>query len=175
MKYYLIRHGEPDYSYGDKHGFIGLGNDLAPLKKESEKEVYETAENPKLKKSKIIISSPYTRALQTASILSRILNLEILIDSDLREWNPDLSYSYSDYKYAINSAEEYKANKGVRTKECKYNWEDKETLENRMKNVLKKYIKYDEAIIVGHQMAFQSIIGDREIKCAEIVELVFKK
>lgn len=30
--FYLIRHGEPDYTYGDTHGFIGQGHDFAPLK-----------------------------------------------------------------------------------------------------------------------------------------------
>ena len=33
-KFYLIRHGEPDYTYGDTHGFIGHGHDLAPLKQD---------------------------------------------------------------------------------------------------------------------------------------------
>ena len=25
--FYLIRHGKPDYTYGDTHGFIGQGHD----------------------------------------------------------------------------------------------------------------------------------------------------
>lgn len=40
-KFYLIRHGKPDYSYGDSHGFIGHGHDLAPLEKEKIKDVIE--------------------------------------------------------------------------------------------------------------------------------------
>ena len=32
--FYLIRHGKPDYTYGDTHGFIGQGHDFAPLKKD---------------------------------------------------------------------------------------------------------------------------------------------
>lgn len=41
-KFYLIRHGEPDYTYGDTHGFIGHGHDLAPLKQDKIKYVIET-------------------------------------------------------------------------------------------------------------------------------------
>ena len=33
--FYLIRHGKPDYTYGDTHGFIGQGHDFAPLKEEN--------------------------------------------------------------------------------------------------------------------------------------------
>ena len=48
--FYLIRHGEPDYSYGDAHGFIGQGHDFAPLKQDRIKDVIETS-NLKMHKS----------------------------------------------------------------------------------------------------------------------------
>lgn len=38
-KFYLIRHGEPDYPYGDTHGFIGHGHDLAPLKQDKKRTI----------------------------------------------------------------------------------------------------------------------------------------
>lgn len=44
-KFYLIRHGKPDYTYGDTHGFIGQGHDLAPLKTERIEEVIEMAKD----------------------------------------------------------------------------------------------------------------------------------
>lgn len=37
----------------------------------------------------MILSSPYTRALQTAAILSRELNIDLQVEFDLREWQPD--------------------------------------------------------------------------------------
>ena len=70
-KFYLIRHGEPDYTYGDNHGYIGQGHDFAPLNIEKIEEVVETSKDKRLKEAQIIISSPYTRALQTASIISK--------------------------------------------------------------------------------------------------------
>ena len=93
-KFYLIRHGEPDYTYGDTHGFIGQGHDLAPLKMEKIKDVIETSKTEKLKEAQIIISSPYTRALQTASIISKETGIGIVVESDIREWQPDLTYQY---------------------------------------------------------------------------------
>lgn len=47
--FYLIRHGKPDYTYGDTHGFIGQGHDFAPLKQDRIKEVIETSKDVRLK------------------------------------------------------------------------------------------------------------------------------
>ena len=93
-KFYLIRHGEPDYTDGDTHGFIGHGHDLAPLQQDKLKYVIETSKDPRLKNAQIIVSSPYTRALQTASIISKETGIDIVIEPDIREWQPDLTYQY---------------------------------------------------------------------------------
>ena len=63
--FYLIRHGKPDYTYGDTHGFIGQGHDFAPLKQDRLKEVIETSKDVRLKNAQIIVASPYTRASYT--------------------------------------------------------------------------------------------------------------
>ena len=93
-KFYLIRHGEPDCTYGDNHGYIGQGHDLAPLNNEKIEEVVETSKDKRLKTAQIIISSPYTRALQTASIISKETGIDIVVEPDIREWQPDLTYQY---------------------------------------------------------------------------------
>lgn len=71
--FYLIRHGEPTYKPIDERRFIGHGRDLAPLTENGIKGVKETALDNRLKNCEIIVSSPYTRALQTAAILSKEL------------------------------------------------------------------------------------------------------
>ena len=92
--FYLIRHGKPDYTYGDTHGFIGQGHDFVPLKQDRIREVIETSKDARLKNAQIIVASPYTRALQTASIISKETGLEIVVEPDIREWQPDLTYQY---------------------------------------------------------------------------------
>ena len=37
-KFYLVRHGQPDYSYVDERGFKGQGRDFAPLTKLGEEQ-----------------------------------------------------------------------------------------------------------------------------------------
>lgn len=94
MKVIFIRHGEPNYLPCDERGFIGQGRDLAPLTDEGIQQAENVAKNSILSGSEIIVSSPYTRALQTAAIISRNTGLEIKVKVDLHEWRPDKSYMY---------------------------------------------------------------------------------
>ena len=73
MKIVFIRHGEPDFSEVDSRGFIGQGRDFAPLTKNGINQAEKVSKNPLLNNAQIIISSPYTRALQTAAIISKNL------------------------------------------------------------------------------------------------------
>ena len=170
MKIYMIRHGVPDYSYVDEHNFIGHGNDLAPLDVNNIKEVVNTAKDKRLKNAKIIISSPYTRALQTAAIISKELNLDIIVEPDLREWEPDLTFQYKGIN-ARDLFKDYYSCRGIKPSNRKVNWESKEELKMRIEKVINKYKNnYKCVIFVFHQTAMQSIIGDVKIAPAEIVE-----
>lgn len=170
MKIYMIRHGIPDYSYIDEHDFIGHGNDLAPLDLNYIKEVQDMAKDKRLKNAKLIVSSPYTRALQTAAIISKENNLDIIVEPDLREWEPDLTYQYKGTN-AHNIYRDYYSCDGVKPSDRIVNWESKEELKQRIENVINKYKERNNCIIfVFHQTAMQSIIGNRKIRPAEIVE-----
>lgn len=79
-KFYLIRHGYPDYSYAEEHNFIGHGFDLSPLSEQHIADVIETSKDTRLKQAQIIISSPYTRALQTAAIISKEIGKNIIVN-----------------------------------------------------------------------------------------------
>lgn len=172
--FYLIRHGKADYSYGDKHGFIGQGHDFAPLKQDRIKEVIETSKDLRLKKAEIIISSPYTRALQTASIISKETGLEIIVEPDIREWQPDLTYQYKDSIEMKEYYRDYIENKGKYPNNEIRKWETKEHLKNRVMSVINKYKdKYDTVIVVAHKMAFQAICDCGDMKTAEIFETFF--
>ena len=172
--FYLIRHGKPDYSYGDTHGFIGQGHDLAPLKDDRIDEVIKTSKDKRLKNAQIIVSSPYTRALQTASIISKETGLDIVVEPDIREWQPDLTYQYKNGEEMQEYYNDYIKNHGVYPINEKRNWETKEQLRNRVMSVINKYKEnYDTVIIVAHKMAFQSICDCGNMKPAEIFEYGF--
>lgn len=172
--FYLIRHGKPDYTYGDTHGFIGQGHDFAPLKQDSINEVLATSKDERLKNAKIIVSSPYTRALQTASIISKETGIDIVVEPDIREWQPDLTYQYKNSEEIMNYYKDYVKNNGVYPNNEKRKWETKEQLKNRALSVIHKYKeKYDTIIIVAHKMTFQAICDCGDMKPAEIFETNF--
>lgn len=93
MKIIFIRHGEPDKTLVDKRGFIGQGRDMAPLSGLGVEQAEEVARNSLLDGSQIIVSSPYTRALQTAAIISKNTGLDINVEVDIHEFIPDKTFA----------------------------------------------------------------------------------
>lgn len=94
MEVIMIRHGEPDYTPCNDRLFIGHGKDLCPLTDKGIEQAKEVALNPLLAGAQIILSSPYTRALQTAAYIATAVRLDIKVEVDLREWQPDLTFLY---------------------------------------------------------------------------------
>ena len=83
--FYLVRHGKTDYSERNKKIYQGFGVNLSPLSVEGVKEIENTSKDKRLLEASIILSSPYTRAVQTAAILSKELQIDIVIETDLHD------------------------------------------------------------------------------------------
>ena len=66
--FYLVRHGKTDYSEKNTGIYQGYGVNLAPLSAKGIKDAEKAADFLKKQKIDLILSSPYTRALQTAAI-----------------------------------------------------------------------------------------------------------
>lgn len=155
-EFFLIRHAEPDYTIIDQRHYRGFGNDLAPITQKGILETENTSKNILLKNADIIITSPYTRTLQTASILSKKLNIDLKVEIDLMEWIPDKTYMYDNYSMVVNWRKHYDENNG----KCTYeddNFEEKDEIILRVKNVLKKYINYSKVIVVTHGMVITAL------------------
>ena len=73
-KFYLVRHGDPDPTMAGKMIFKGRGRNFAALSEEGQKQIKNAATDPRLKDCEIILASPYTRALQSAAIISKEYN-----------------------------------------------------------------------------------------------------
>ncbi|MEK3713337.1 histidine phosphatase family protein [Paenibacillus sp. FSL R7-0333] len=159
-QFYLIRHGEPDWEINELYQLKGHGRDLVPLTDTGARQVYEAAKDERLQAAEIIVSSPYTRALQTAAILSKELGLDIRIEFDLREWQPDLTFQYDSLKRLTELGNDYDANGGVYPPGETRPWESKEMLKNRVEKVIDQYLGFQKVIITGHGMAFRTLIGE---------------
>lgn len=156
MKVIVIRHGERDYEPCYARGFIGQGLELAPLTKNGVKQAEEAARNELITGSEIIVSSPYTRCMQTAAIISRIRNIPLTVEVDLHEWIPDLSFQNKKGE-GKKLGEDFSKNKGKYPKGETRKWESIEMMEKRLFGVLSKYTNYRKILIVTHGMLMHQI------------------
>lgn len=167
---YLVRHGVADYCDMLEKGFFGFGRSFAPLSESGIEQAERVAKDERLKTAKLIVSSPYTRALQTAAIISRETGLKIRVEVDLHEWEPDKTnrYTTSEETYALTK--EFNENKGVYPEGQQLRWETLDEVRRRVRKVADKYAIYDKVIFVGHGMAFRTLTYIEQMKPTEIVE-----
>lgn len=164
MEILFIRHGEPDYQPCDERGFIGHGRALAPLSPEGVLQAEEVSKNPVLTGCEVILSSPYTRALQTAAIISKNTGLSIIVETDLHEWMPDKTFQYKSSAEADELFKDYQNNKGIYPKGQIKKWESVEELIARAVPVLNKYSAYEKIIAVCHGEIIRRFTGESGIE-----------
>lgn len=143
---YFIRHAQSDRSFHDER--------TRPLTPEGMADTEKIIPVLKDKGITRIISSPYTRTIQTVEKLSKALELEIVTDDDLRErnagkWHGDRFFDFVERQWA----------------DFNYSIEDGESLrqvQERNIRALKKYLdKYNgqTLAIATHGTALSTIIN----------------
>lgn len=168
--FFLIRHGEPDWIINEQYKLRGHGRDLVPLTRNGIQQVYETAKDQRLQQAELIVSSPYTRALQTAAILSKALQLEIEVEFDLREWQPDLSFQYDSLEQLNELGADFDRHNGIYPAGESRLWESRSALKSRIDGVLNKYLNYKYVIVAGHGMAMRTQYDLDDIPHAYVIE-----
>lgn len=123
----------------EEAGFWGFGRAFAPLSDKGMEQAELAAEDERLKKAEIIISSPYTRALQTAGIIARKTGLRVNVEVDLHEWIPDKTNRNKTSEEASLLKEEFVKYKGIYPKDIPMRWETVEEMRVRMRRVADKY------------------------------------
>jgi len=144
-----MRHSEPTYEAASKLGLIGYGRDLAPLTPEGVELADEAAKNPLLENADLIVSSPLTRALQTAGIIARRTGLLINVEIGLEERRMDLSQKLP-FAEAQLLWDEYTKAQGAWPQNEERNWENIDMQHKRLKEALDKYLHYSKIIVVAH-------------------------
>ena len=173
QKVVFIRHGEQDYSFVMNKKYVGHGLDLAQLTENGIKMVEDISYDRRLDNAEIIVSSPYTRTMQTAAIISKNRQLDIKVELDLHEWIPDLSFKYSteeDNYYAEKLCNQYK---GVCPDDCEIKFEDFENVFNRAKTALLRYSNYKKIIVVTHSVVIRRFVPYPNIPKCGIIEFDF--
>ena len=173
MRVVLIRHGEPDYADVTRKGFIGHGRDLAHLTDDGKAQADKAAKDPRMDDIELIVASPYTRALQTAAIISRHRNIPIEIELDLHERLPDLTYTYPTDELVKQSGILMLANKGVRPADAEIQYEELSAVFDRAKACLLKYLGHKKIAVVTHGGVIRQFAFAKEIPFCNISEIEF--
>lgn len=174
-KFVLVRHGEPTYDELVQLGFRGYGLGLAPLTENGIKEIEELSENSIFDNSDILLSSPYTRAMQTASIIARKLNMSINVEVKLHEWIPDLTNNYNTNEEFINNLHIAKAEWNKYLNDPSFTFNEKiESLKHvceRALSVLEKYYDYDKVIVIAHGLLIRTLFNEKvKLHTGEFIE-----
>lgn len=175
MQIILIRHGEPDYAPCDARKFCGHGRELAPLTAAGVTQAEQAAQSPLLEGSEIIVASPYTRALQTAAILSRVTGIPLTVEMDLREWEPDRTYQYRTREERHAIWEDFVQRKGIYPPGEVKDWESVSHMVTRIRPVIDSYYQkgYHKIIVAAHGGIIRRFVGKADISYCGIYPIEY--
>lgn len=168
--FYFVRHGSTDYSEINTKIYQGFGVNLLPLTKEGIAQIQNTSKDPRLRGANVILSSPYTRAVQTAAILSAELGVETRVETDLHEWLANKTYVFEPDEVAEERYGEFLARSGSYPPGEDRLWESCAVICSRVLPVLERYRKYDKVIVTCHSILIEAITGHPCPKNGEIIE-----
>lgn len=177
MKIIFVRHGEPDKLQVDERGFIGQGRDMAPLTELGIQQAEEVCANPLLKGCQIIVSSPYTRALQTAAIISKNVGLDIRVEVDIHEFIPDKTFQVKGEEEDNQLHKDFMMCMGEYPEGESRKWETITEIINRSKPVFDKYVElgYEKILVVAHGGVIRRYTGVGIIGHCEVCEVEYSK
>lgn len=169
--FYFIRHGEPDGSRIGTGIYQGMGVHMMTLTEKGKQQIHETAKDERLKKATLILASPYGRALHTAAILSRDLDLEINVEPDLYEWIADMkNYTFLPYEEAKARYQELHDHNGCHPEGKKVEWEEASHMRKRVMAVLERYKDYECVIVSCHGTLMQYVLNMEHPEHGQIAE-----
>jgi broad specificity phosphatase PhoE len=156
--FYLIRHGEPNWAFKDERRLQGALRDFVPLTDVGIQQAEQVISNNKhLAECDLILSSPYTRSLETAAIINRNIGLPIKVEFDLHEWTPD-NWQATGIEEITELWKDYMKHDGIYPPGENKLWESKESVFNRIRNVLQRYLDKSKIIVVCHGMVIATLL-----------------
>lgn len=166
----LVRHGEADYGATARRAPIYDGGryDFAPVSSAGVRQVEQLVEVLRPRQPTLIVSSPYTRTLQTAAILAAGLSCRMTVDVDLHDWLPvrDGASPVSPEVVAAKIAE-YEAWRRTGDLPISRTWETDEEMRVRVLGVIDRY-RGEALIVVTHEAVIRSITDSDTVAPASV-------
>jgi broad specificity phosphatase PhoE len=157
----LIRHGRWDVVEGRR--FRGHGVDLTPLSPAGTADAEAAGRALAASPPDLILSSPMTRALQTAMIISWHVDRPVVVEMDLHEWMPDDSQQWNDGTVPASAAADLEACGGEWPRDETRGWEPLSAVRARVGAVLARYDDGRRLLVVCHSVVIQAVTGVRDI------------
>lgn len=168
MKLFFVRHGETDWESVEARGARGWAKDFAPLTPLGRLQIDTIARDYRLQEAEAILCSTFTRALESAALLSRAMNKPLYVEHDLHEWLPHKDPMADPDPNVIERASRdfggrVPAGEGAP-------WESLDEVRARVLGVLRRYRHFGSLVVVTHGVVIGSIAGvQRLVDHAEIV------
>lgn len=166
----LVRHGEPDWHVVNQLGLPGAAADWAPLTNQGEAQIAALAEHPMIAPTQLILASPMTRALQSAAIIATRLALPLAVEVGLREWLPDVGYSWHGPSVPDQSYKEMVRLGGEWPPGETRPWEPRSSVRRRALAALQKYRHLDHVAVLCHGGIIYSLIDIPQPPLAAVFE-----
>lgn len=173
--FYFVRHGQMDTSMAGNKFYKGFGYNMMTLSEKGINQIKETAKDARLAKAQLIIASPFGRTLHSAAILSKELNLDMRIETDLHEWLADsITYEFLPEEEASSAYRRLNENAGHHPDGENCKWESAEQMKKRVMDVLKKYTEYDTVIVVCHGTLMQYVLDIGHPENGQIQKFIYE-
>lgn len=170
--FYFIRHGQMDTSMAGKKFYKGFSYNMLTLSEKGIRQIHETAKDRRLQNAELIITSPYGRAMHSAAVLSKELNIEMKVETDLHEWLADsVSYEFLPDNMAEDSYKRLTENHGHHPKGTPCLWESADQMKKRVMDVLDQYKDRRAVIVVCHGTLMQYVLEIEHPEHGQIAEL----
>jgi broad specificity phosphatase PhoE len=158
--------------FKDERNLQGPLRDYVPLTQNGIHQAEQVIiKHPFLSECELILSSPFTRSLQTAAIINRTLGLPLHVEYDLNEWIPD-KFQAKTFDEIQKLTNDYFDHKGCWPPGEDRIWETKESVMHRTRNVFMRYLDKSKVLVACHGMMIAILMnyGPGEVELCSVHE-----
>jgi broad specificity phosphatase PhoE len=155
----LMRHGEADFDAMRDRRLVGGCRDWIPLSDMGVRQVESSLGRLREGRFDLILTSPMSRALHTAAIVSRALNLPLHVEFDLHEWLPDLTFCFESFDPVQRAINDRKAHGNEWPKGETRTWEPFSQVRARVLPILQRYVAAGRSLVVCHHTVIEALTG----------------
>ena len=133
---------------------------LGPLTPHGQVQAEQAADRLARQHPTLVLSSPMTRALQTAAIVASRLDLPLGVELDLREWLPDETYQWTSGEEVATAYTDMLHRGGTRDSRGAARWEPLDQVRDRALAVLHRHVNPGATVVaVCHEVLIHAITG----------------